>query len=102
MAMTPEQKKLHFDLGNVGLRAQATAAGLVQLCRELHLAGLLQDDALARVKSAIADEIIMAAPRSAVTEGYRHYIGGRLDSIFAGNLKLGTADELSAQSKPDG
>jgi hypothetical protein len=102
MTMSPEQKKLHFDLGNIGLRAQATAAGLVQLCRELHQAGLLQEDALARIKSAIADEIILAAPRSAVTEGYRRYVCGRLDSIFAGNVKVGSADELAGTSKPAG
>lgn len=49
-----QQKKLHFELTNVGMRAQATAAGMVQLCRELHRAGILDNDALERIKSAIA------------------------------------------------
>jgi len=30
--MREEDKRLHYELGNVGLRAQATAAGLLQLC----------------------------------------------------------------------
>ena len=38
-----QQKKLHFELTNVGMRAQATAAGMVQLCRELHRAGILDN-----------------------------------------------------------
>lgn len=35
MVKDAQQRKLHFDLTNVGLRAQATATGLVRLCREL-------------------------------------------------------------------
>ena len=46
-----QQKKLHFELTNVGMRAQATAAGMVQLCRELHRAGILDNDALERIKA---------------------------------------------------
>jgi hypothetical protein len=94
MPLSSEQKRLHSDLNNIGLRAQASAAGLVQLCRELEQAGVLSGDALTRIKSAIADEIAFNAPRSYKVEDYRRYIGGRLDSIFAGNTKVGTADYL--------
>lgn len=30
-----KQKRLHHDVTNVGLRVQATAVGLIQLCIEL-------------------------------------------------------------------
>ncbi len=41
-----KQRRLHFDLINVGLRAQATAAGLVRLCIELRDADILTEEAL--------------------------------------------------------
>jgi ABC-type uncharacterized transport system YnjBCD ATPase subunit len=99
MTVTAEQKRLHFDLSNVGLRAQATASGLVQLCRELQQAGVLQDDALVRIKSAIADEIAFNAPRSIKGDDHRQHIGRRLDSIFAGTSKIGSADNIVAPSE---
>lgn len=37
-----KQRRLHFDLVNVGLRAQATAAGFVRLCIELRDANVLR------------------------------------------------------------
>src|SRR5579871_5717523 len=95
MPVTQEQKRLHFDLTNVGLRAQATAAGFVQLCQELQHAGVLQEDALARIKSAIADEITLCGPRNAKTDDYRQSICRRLDMIFAGRSHVGSAYELA-------
>ncbi|VWX50792.1 hypothetical protein NOVOSPHI9U_310069 [Novosphingobium sp. 9U] len=35
MTIADSNRKLNFDLINIGLRAQATAAGFVQLCKEL-------------------------------------------------------------------
>lgn len=90
-----EQKKLHFALTNVGLRAQATAAGLVQLCKELHDAKVLSDDAMERIKGAIANEISVSAPRSISCEQYRRDIRDRLDMIFEGDEKIGPADGLA-------
>src|SRR3546814_17641510 len=58
-----KQRRLHFDLINVGLRAQATAAGLVRLCIELRDTGVLSQDALERIKGAIADDVSLTAPR---------------------------------------
>jgi hypothetical protein len=49
-----EDKTLHDMIGFVGLRAQATAVGLLQLAAELKRAGVLDDDAIGRIKDAIA------------------------------------------------
>ncbi|WP_277969187.1 hypothetical protein [Sphingomonas echinoides] len=90
-----KQKKLHFDLTNVGLRAQATAVGLVQLCHELKRANVLDDTALDRIKDAIADEVSVTAPRSLAAKGYRGEIRGRLDRLFDGEQHVGPADALA-------
>jgi len=95
MQMTVEQRKLHFDLTHVGLRAQATAAGLVQLCKELERAGVIDAEAVGRVKAAIADDIAVTAPRSVRPEVYRQDVMRRLDSIFSGEKKLGAAEGLA-------
>jgi hypothetical protein len=90
-----KQKKLHFDLSNVGLRAHATAAGLLQLCLELRNAGILDDAAVGRIKNAIACDIEVSAPRSVATADFRRDIKLRLDRLFAGEEKVGSANALS-------
>ncbi|BBF68199.1 MULTISPECIES: hypothetical protein [Sphingomonadaceae] len=90
-----KQKKLHFDLSNVGLRAHATAVGLLQLCLELRRAGVLDESAVDRIKGAIACDIEVSAPRSVATAEYRRDIKARLDKLFAGEEKIGSADALA-------
>lgn len=90
-----DHKKMHFDLTNVGLRAQATAAGLVQLCAELRRAGILDESAIGRIKTAIADEIVVCAPRQVASREYRKDVCTRLDAIFAGERKLGPPGEIA-------
>ncbi|NWK97333.1 hypothetical protein DM806_16980 [Sphingobium lactosutens] len=97
-----KEKKLHFDLTNVGMRAQATAVGLLQLCRELRSAGILDDAAIERIKGAIACDIEVSAPRSVATAAYRQDIKGRLDQLFSGEAKMGSADALAFGARPGG
>lgn len=92
-----DQKKLHYDLTNVGLRAQATAVGLLQLCIELRRANVLDNAAVDRIKSAIADEIIVCAPRPIDRQDYRRDVRERLDRLFAGEQKLGAPEELAPE-----
>nr|WP_010162799.1 MULTISPECIES: hypothetical protein [unclassified Sphingomonas] len=96
-----KQKRLHFDLTNVGLRAQATAVGLVQLCQELRRANVLDDPAMARIKDAIADELSVTAPRSLSAKGYRGEVRARLDRIFEGEQQVGPAEALSFGAEPE-
>lgn len=95
MTSTTERARIHDDLKNVGLRAQATAAGLVQLCRELTAAGVLDQAAVDRVKHAIADEIALTAPRPIPRASFREEVCERLDALFAGDQKVGPAERLS-------
>lgn len=96
-----KQKKLHFDVTNVGLRAQATAVGFVQLCIELQRAGVLNDAALERIKGAIAADVSLAAPRAISCERYRSEIKDRLDHLFAGEQEVGPADALAFGTTAD-
>lgn len=41
-----QARELHRTLEYIGLRAQATTVGLIQLCTELVTAGVLGDDAV--------------------------------------------------------
>ncbi|HWK35103.1 hypothetical protein [Sphingomonas sp.] len=95
-----KQRKLHFDLTNVGLRAQATAVGLVQLCIELQRANVLDGQAVERIKNAIADEVSLAAPRSIASTKYRSEIKTRLDQLFAGEHEVGSAEALAFGASP--
>lgn len=95
MMIGADQKKLHYDLVNVGLRAIATSAGLVQLCKELQSAGVLDDAAVGRIKHIVADEIALSAPRPLLRSDFRRDICARLDAIFSGEQKFGAAESLS-------
>lgn len=79
-----DNMQLHFAVDIIGMRAQATAVGLVQLTIELSRARILDDSALGRVKSAIADEISLNRPRSAIKAEFEAQLRDRLDRIFAG------------------
>lgn len=96
-----KQKKLHFDLTNVGLRAQATAAGLLQLCLELRESGILDEPAIDRIKNAIACDIEVSAPRSVACPEYRRDVRERLDKLFAGQTKVGDAGALAFGETPE-
>jgi hypothetical protein len=95
MGSYEKQKKMHYDIMNVGLRAQATAVGFVQLCVELRHAEVLSEPALERIKDAIADELSVAPPRRIALRDHRSEIKARLDRLFRGEQKIGSADELS-------
>lgn len=96
-----KQKKLHFDLSMVGLRAQATAVGLVQLCVELRRANVLDEPAIERIKDAVADEISVSAPRAVAQHDYRREVRTRLDRLFAGEEDVGSAKALSFGAAED-
>jgi len=84
-----DHSRVHLALEFLGIRAQATAMGLVQLCLELRRANVIDQAAVDRVKDAIAEEIAAHAPRTAVKQQYLADIRGRLDRIFAGDEPVG-------------
>ncbi|WP_298813507.1 hypothetical protein [uncultured Sphingomonas sp.] len=90
-----KQKQLHHDVTNVGLRAQATAVGLIQLCIELRKTNALSEEGLRNVKRAIADELLIGPSRRYCSRDPRREIEERIDRIFAGEQKVGPAEELS-------
>ncbi|WP_375394194.1 hypothetical protein [uncultured Sphingomonas sp.] len=77
-----EARRLNSDLSLVGLRAQATAVGLVQLCAELLQAGVLDDQAIGRIKTAIADQIVVSYKPKRGREDFEAALLRRLDKLF--------------------
>jgi hypothetical protein len=81
-----EVRKLHDQVGFVGLRAQATAVGFIQLCSELCRAGVLDEAALGRIKDTIARELAMSSRNPYAVELERSR--KRLDDLFAGRVEI--------------
>jgi hypothetical protein len=77
-----EELRLHETVGFVGLRAQATAVGLLQLSAELVRAGVLDKAAVDRIKDAIAKDISLSRPRSVSRDEYMALVRQRLDGLF--------------------
>jgi hypothetical protein len=83
-----EGKKLHDAIGFVGLRAHATAVGLIQLTTELADAGVLDQDAVGRIKTKIAQDLALSMPPHANREDFEAQTAQRLDKLFSGEEKL--------------
>lgn len=77
-----EQRRLHQDLGFLDLHAPAMAAGLLQLTAELVRAGVLDQEAVDRIKDAIARDLVLSRPRNAWRSDYESSIRHRLDCVF--------------------
>ena len=81
-------KEVHDLISFVGLRAHATAVGLLQLSAELVKVGILSEEAISRIKAAIADELELSRPVSLSKEEFDRTTRRRLDRLFAGEEKL--------------
>lgn len=79
---TTEHRQLHQDLGFLGLHAPATAAGLLQLTAELVHAGVIDQEAVNRIKDAIARDLVLSRPRNSWRSDYESSIRHRLDHVF--------------------
>ena len=75
---------MHHSMKFLPMGSQSAAAGLIQLCAELHRSGLLTDDAMERIKSAIVDELTDRAPRSMTKNAFRSDTHDRLDKVLSG------------------
>jgi hypothetical protein len=97
-----QDKQLHHDLAYVGLRAQATAAGLLQLSIELRKAGVIDDAAICRIKNVITKEIALQGPRSMTCEAQEKEIRARIDRLFEGREQIGAANAVNLAAYDNG
>ena len=91
-----EGKRLHDTLGFVGLRAQATAVGLLQLSIELIKAGVLDEAAVTRIKQAIFNDIALSRPSSLEKRDYEATLHRRLDDLFTAETAPPTTPPAAA------
>jgi hypothetical protein len=82
-----EDRRIHDQLDFVGVRAHVTATAVLQMCGELHRAGVFDDAAMDRIKEAMAKEIALSRPRAVYAEEYEQ-ARRRLDEMFAGRARL--------------
>jgi hypothetical protein len=101
-----QARELHRTLDFIGLRAQATMVGLIQLCAELVKVSALDDDAIGRIKDAIHREITVSNTRGYNRPEFDDTLRQRLDAIFPqpGNAgardKVGTLEEMETALDP--
>jgi hypothetical protein len=84
-----EEARLHDSVNLVGLRAHATAVGLVKLTSELVRAGVLEAAAADRIKDAIVKELSLSRSRSISKEEFERSTRHRLVAIFARDEPVG-------------
>ncbi len=76
-------RERHRTLDFIGLRAHATAVGLIQLCEELVNVGVLNAEGLDRIKAAICSELAVGK-RARVSEqlDFDDTLRRRIDAVF--------------------
>jgi hypothetical protein len=96
-----DERRLHQCVSSVGLRAQATAVGLIQLTNELARAGVLDEAAVGRVKEAIARDLLLSPPGSVPKAEFESWLRRRLDLLFACDEPVGHAPQLPGAETSD-
>jgi len=92
--------RLHECLDFIGLRAQATSVGLLQLCAELVAVGVLDNEAVERIKHAIRKDITVSRRGKYGQSEFEETLRKRLDSVFPSceapqiGGHIGTAQEM--------
>ena len=83
-----EARATHQSVDLLRLRAHATAVGMLQLTAELVRAGVLDQDAVERVKDAIASDLALSRPPAMSAQAFDAANRRRLDALFAGKEKV--------------
>ncbi len=78
-----ECQRTHLSLDMIGMRARGTAVGLLQLCKELLDAGVLERPAVERIREAIVADVTLTCPRTVQRDDYQKMVRDRLDVILA-------------------
>ena len=78
-----DERLVHNKVDLVGLRAQATTVGFLQLCAELTTAGCLPEGAIARIKDVVARDLALSRPNSMPMEEFDGWVRRRLDELFS-------------------
>jgi hypothetical protein len=87
-----DDRRFHDQLDFIGVRAHVTATAVLQMCIELQRAGVFDDEAMGRIKDAMAKEVALSRSRGIYADEYAN-ARRRIDEIFAGRGKLATSIE---------
>jgi len=78
-----DSQQVQLALDSIGMRQRGTAVGLLQLCKELLDAGVLEEDAVTRIREAIVEDVALNCPRTLPVAEYQCMVRERLNSILA-------------------
>ncbi len=84
-----ESRQLHDAVTFLGIRAQATAVGMITIAVELRRAGVLDDAAIGRIKDSIFNDLALSCPRSQPKATFENNLRQRLDALFAEKERVG-------------
>lgn len=79
--MQSDQERIHANLEAIGIRASGAAVGLFQLLRELLAVGVLDGDAVNRIKEAVITDLAASRPRSQTLADYEQRVRERMDTL---------------------
>ena len=80
--MQNDHERLHANLEAIGIRASGTAVGLFQLLKELRDAGVLDYDAINRIKEAVIGDLAASRPRTQNLADYEARVRQRMDTLL--------------------
>lgn len=77
-----DAERLHQTCSLVRMSAGTAASGLLQLCTELVRAGVIGDDAVARIEEAMLKELTVARPKFQDKRAFEAGLRRHLDKVF--------------------
>lgn len=91
-----DAKKLHSELDYIGLRAQATAVAMLQMCAELARVGVFGDENVERIKRAVHREIMVSYHQRYGRKEFEDTLRKRLDAIFPAGVDVETSQTIGS------
>jgi len=90
---------IQLALESIGMRQRGTAVGLLQLCKELFDAGVLDPDAVVRIREAIVADVALNCPRTVQVSEYQDMVRERLNALLTDPASLTVAEATASVAR---
>ena len=91
-------KRTHEAITYIGFRAHATSVGLLQLTKEFRRAGVLDDNAISRIKIVVCNDLSLSYRPSILKSDFEAMIHRGLDQLFSCEASPGGNQERSSSA----
>jgi hypothetical protein len=96
----PEVKRLHAAMRFLEMPATTTSLGFLKLVEELERAGILDEAAVERIKTAMYKELCLRLPAHLRTQFFESMVREHLNRLFSGDEPLATRTYQAPQAPP--